>query len=195
VETPQYPAELDLPTPGRARTERARLIANLRTAAAMLESAGTTLPEVLSVGVTAEEITVQPWLPGAPVTAMRAFEALMDGIISRQGYPNPLADGGRLSILATTGTVQGAQVTVTASTYRDVPVDARLGISEQAMAALEAEEEPHAAVLDDRILGELLAATRRVVDNETKEDLDRAEPEHRDTAGAGDGGPESPAEG
>lgn len=150
VEKADYPGEVDL------TSDRAKLIANLRTAASILEVAGPDLPGVLSIGVNVDEITIQPWQPGAPVSAMRKFEHLMTGDVTRVAYPTPLP-GDRMSILVTTGVINGVQVTVSATTYRSTPVDGRLGVSEQAMAELAAQETAHDDPGPDYVLAELLA--------------------------------------
>jgi hypothetical protein len=152
------------PTEGLDLIERAtvalrtQLINNLRTAAAIVERSGADLPEILSVGVTAEEITIQPWLPGAPVQAALAFEKVMTAPIERRAFPNPLPDSeaSGISLLSISGMIDSTKVTVTVSTYRDTPVDGFLGVTEQAVTALADAEEPIAVPGNDRVLAETL---------------------------------------
>jgi hypothetical protein len=177
---------------------RDKLVTHSRTAAAILERAGIDLPEVISIGVTQDGITITPWEPGAPVHAMRAFEALMTGAIDRKAYPNPVPDSANMSILSSTGTIDGVKVTVTAATYRPTPVDGFLGVTEQTVADIAALERPHADPRpDEPILANMLAD-----EPDTEETSDRA---HAAVAagavddpgadGPGDGGGTSTTEG
>lgn len=202
---PEYPQK-DVVVADKAATERSALINNLRTAAALVEKAGAELPEILSVGVTAEEISIQPWEPGAPVTAAAEFERLMSGPIERKAYPNPLPDGvnSGISLISITGTIDGARVVVTAATYRDTPVDGLLGMSEQAVSRLADDEEAFSDPGADRVLAEVLSSPALLPAVDTKDADDRAGhdgeprpavPADSDPAVAGDGGPAGPAEG
>lgn len=159
------PEPAEQPEPPEAARRRnivrhnAQIVASLRAAANMIEAAavGGDLPEVMSVGVTEIEVSIQPWLPGAPVTAMRAFEALMDGDIDRKAYPLVLSGAEQVSMLHSTGTVDGQRVTVTAATHRDIPVDGFLGVTETTVAGIADAEESVDDPADDKVLGELVA--------------------------------------
>jgi hypothetical protein len=138
----------------------AKIIAALRAAANMLEVANSTdpdLPEVMSVGINTDEITIQPWLPGAPVQAMRAFENLMTGTIERKAFPLVLSGAEQVSLLHSSGTVDGHTVVVSAATHRDTPVDGFLGVTEQTVAAIADAEIPIEDPADDLVLAEMLA--------------------------------------
>lgn len=159
----------------KVAAERNQLVQNLRTAAALVEKSGADLPEILSIGVTSDEITIQPWQPGAPVDAAQAFAKLMTGPVERLAYPNPLPDGvsSGISLIAITGTIDGARVQVTAATYRDTPVDGLLGMTEQAVAALASDEVPHHEAGEDQILKAYLNSSAEPA-ADTKEADDRA---------------------
>lgn len=203
----EYPQTVLATITHKADENRAQLITNLRTAAALVEKSGSDLPEILSIGVTAEEITIQPWQPGAPVQAAQAFEKLMTGPIDRRAYPNPLPDGTDygISLIAITGTIDGARVQVTAATYRDTPVDGLLGMTEQAVGVLAGLEVPFAEPGNDRVLAETLNSPALLPAVEKKDPDDRsdaadgdvgaADAADPDPACASDGGPEGPAEG
>lgn len=138
----EYLPEVNGPSDPRRRN--ARIVELLRAAATMIEIANKVdddLPEVMSVGVNGDEVTIQPWRPGAPVQAMRQFEALMTGTVERLAYPLVLAGTEQVSLLRTTGQVDGVQVTVTAATHRDTPVDGFLGVSEQTVEGIAQAEE------------------------------------------------------
>ncbi len=137
------------------RQHNTRIVELLRAAATMIENAGD-LPEVMSIGVTEREISIQPWLPGAPVQAMRAFEALMTGPIDRKAFPLVLSGAEHVSMLHSSGQINGQPVIVTAATHRDTPVDGFLGVTEQTMAALAEAETPIADPADDLVLAEML---------------------------------------
>lgn len=142
-----YLPEVAGPTPDDPARRNARIVEKLRAAATMIEIAGKLdddLPEVMSVGVNGDEITVQPWLPGAPVQALASFEALMTSPppIDRRAYPLVLEGAETVSLLSITGTVDGQRVTVTAATYQDTPVDGFLGVAEATVANLAANETP-----------------------------------------------------
>lgn len=142
-----------------------KLATHCRTATHILERAGTSIPEVVSIGITPDGITITPWLPGAPVSAMRAFEALMTGPIERKAYPNPIPDSANMSILSSTGVIDGVKVTVTAATYRPTPVDGFLGVTEQTVADIAALERPHADPRpDEPVLVEVLNVEPEVED-------------------------------
>lgn len=139
----------------QARRRNADIVAKLRAAATMIEIASKVddnLPEVMSVGVTMEEVTIQPWLPGAPITAIRHFEALMTGPIKREAYPFVLTGAQQVSVLRITGDVNGVQLTVSATTHRDTPVDGFLGVTEQTVAQLAAAETPTSDPGDSLVL-------------------------------------------
>jgi hypothetical protein len=143
----EYLPEVVEPTADGPAQRNARIVEKLRAAARLIELASKLdgeLPEVMSVGVTGEEITVQPWLPGAPVQALQSFEALMTTPppIDRKAYPLVLEGAERVSLLSITGEVEGQQVTVTAATHQDTPVDGFLGVAEATVANLAANETP-----------------------------------------------------
>jgi hypothetical protein len=148
--------------PSDPHRRNARIVAMLRAAATMIEIANTAdddLPEVMSVGVNLDEVTIQPWRPGAPVQAMRQFEALMTGTVDRKAFPLVLTGVEQVSILQSTGQVDGVQLTVSAATHRDTPVDGFLGVTEQTVDRIAQQEqridepagdEHLAALLEDR---------------------------------------------
>lgn len=141
----EYLPEVVEPTADGPTQRNTRIVEKLRAAARLIEIASKLdgeLPEVMSVGVTAEEITVQPWLPGAPIQALRSFETLMTTppAIDRKAYPLVLEGAERVSLLSITGEVEGQQVTVTAATHQDTPVDGFLGVAEATIANLAANE-------------------------------------------------------
>lgn len=151
------PATTPAPVPLKPNT---KIVQQLRAAAAILEAATSdnAIPEIVSVGVNGDEITIQPWQPGAPVQAIRAFEALMNGPIDRRAFPLVLEGAHQVSALQIKGTIDDSTVVVTAATYRDTPVDGFLGVTEQAVAALAAQETPITDPADAPQLGELLAS-------------------------------------
>jgi hypothetical protein len=127
------------------RRANAKIVERLRAAATIIELAGTVdedLPEVISVGVTTEQVTVHPWKPGAPVQAMRQFEALMTGPIERKAHPVVLTGAEQVSVLSAIGEIDGVMITVHGATHRDTPVDGFLGLSEQTEVALATAEIP-----------------------------------------------------
>lgn len=177
VASTDYPAQLET-TSDKIAADRTAIINHLRTAAAIVEKSGADLPEILSIGVTADEITVQPWLPGAPVQAAQAFEKLMTGPIERLAYPNPLPDGvaSGISLISITGAIDGTRVKVTVATYRDTPVDGLLGMTEQAVGALANDEEPHSEPGNDRVLADTLNSPALLPAVEKKESDERDNP-------------------
>lgn len=127
------------------RRANAKIVERLRAAATIIELAGTVddeLPEVISVGVTTEQVTIHPWRPGAPITAVRQFEALMTGPIERTAHPVVLTGAERVSLLSAIGDIDGLRVTVHAATHHDTPVDGFLGVSEQTEVAIATAEIP-----------------------------------------------------
>lgn len=146
--------------PSDPRRRNARLVELLRAAATMIEIANKVdddLPEVMSVGVTVDDVTIQPWRPGAPVQAMRQFEALMTGTVERKAYPLVLTGAEQVSVLTSTGQVDGVRVTVSAATHRDTPVDGFLGVSEQTVDQIAQAEQR----IDDPAGDDQLAAVLR----------------------------------
>lgn len=135
------------------RRRNALIVERLRAAATMIENASAAdpeLPEVISVGVTGAEITLQPWLPGAPVTAMRKFESILDGPLDRKAFPLVLNGTEQVALLHLGGTTNGHPAVVTVSTYRDTPVDGFLGVTEQTVAEIaDTEEVADQALLDE----------------------------------------------
>lgn len=141
------------------RRANAKLVERLRAAATIIELAGTVddeLPEVISVGVTADQVTVHPWRPGAPVQAMRQFEALMTGPIERKAHPVALTGVEQVSVLSSIGDIDGVLITVHGATHRDTPVDGFLGMSDQAAAGIAAAETPISDPGDSVVLPELI---------------------------------------
>lgn len=151
------------PRPDDALRRNKRIVELLRAAASMIEIATTLdgdLPEVMSVGVTTDEITIQPWAPGAPIRALTHFEPLMDPPIERKAYPLVLQGAETVSMLTIAGNVDGHRVVVSAATHRDLPVDGFLGVSEQTVAAIAANEVPITDPQDSDVLPTLIKEIR-----------------------------------
>ncbi len=137
------------------RRANAKIVEKLRAAATIIELAGTVdeeLPEVISVGVTGELITIHPWKPGAPVTAMRQFEALMSGPIERKAHPYALTGAEQVSVLSAIGDIDGVRIEVHGATHQDTPVDGFLGVTDQAEAAIATTEIPITDPADSTVL-------------------------------------------
>lgn len=166
-----YLPEVAQPTADGPTQRNTRVVEKLRAAARLIEMAAKLdgdLPEVMSIGVTADEITVQPWLPGAPVQALASFEALMTTppAIDRKAYPLVLEGAERVSLLSITGDVDGQRVTVTAATHQDTPVDGFLGVAEATVANLAANETPLTDPADSNVLPELLLSLQQAAAGE-----------------------------
>ncbi len=155
-----------LPVPAEPNTDDTRRRANaeivkkLRAAATIIELAASVdedLPEVISVGVTGELITIHPWKPGAPVQAMRQFEALMSGPIERKAHPYALTGAEQVSVLSAIGDIDGVRIEVHGATHHDTPVDGFLGVTDQAEAAIATTEIPIADPADSLVLAEMAA--------------------------------------
>jgi hypothetical protein len=141
------------------RRANAKIVERLRAAATIIELGGTVddeLPEVISVGVTTEQVSIHPWKPGAPVTAMRQFEALMTGPIERKAHPVVLTGAEQVSLLTATGMIDGLTVTVQGATHQDTPVDGFLGVTEQTEATLATTEIAIVDPGDSVVLPELI---------------------------------------
>lgn len=196
-----YLPEVPDPKGDEAHRRNSRIVEKLRAAATLIEIAVKVdgdLPEVMSVGVNGDEITIQPWLPGAPVKALGHFEPLMTGPIERKAFPLVLEGEQTVSLLSVAGDVDGQRVVVSASTYRDTPVDGFLGVTEATVAELAASE----TVVDlsdptpDLVKQELSvpAAIEVISVEQWIEDKDD-DGDDRGASGAGDDGGPSPREG
>ncbi len=123
------------------RRNNSKIVEQLRAAATMIEM-NPDLPEIISVGVNPDEITVQPWKPGAPVQAVREFELLMNGPIDRRAYPLVLDGAEQVSLITVTGAIDGHTVAVNAATHRGTPIDGFLGVAETTLVQLAEAETP-----------------------------------------------------
>lgn len=100
------------------------LLEHLAVALRVAMEADPDLPPLLSVASNGTETALQPWLAGAPITALLAWEKQMAPAVDRRAtvvFPGGDGDDDAgVTAVTTTGTLHGVPVTATVTTHRNV---------------------------------------------------------------------------
>ena len=139
----------------RERVAMPQKLEHLALVLRRLHQAEPDLPPVISMWTDGHVLAIQPWVSGAPITALLAYGRHLDDPV-RHAVPlrNPDGSPTEVTNISMTGVIEGLRVAIYGSTYRTVEVtDAEDGaVDEGVFERLAALEQP---ITDDEIVAML----------------------------------------